>query len=54
MPTKTAVWIGMFIGSIIGGYIPLLFGFDMLSLTAVITSTIGGIIGVLVGFKMTN
>ncbi len=54
MSTKTAVWIGMTIGSIIGGYIPMFFGADILSFTAVITSTIGGILGVIIGYKLTT
>ncbi|MDP3988140.1 MAG: hypothetical protein Q8P80_03270 [Candidatus Levybacteria bacterium] len=53
MSLKTAVWLGMFIGSIIGGYVPMLFGVGLLSFTAIITSTIGGIIGVLVAYKLT-
>lgn len=54
MSTKTAVWIGMIIGSIVGGYIPMLFGADMLSFTAVLTSSIGAILGVIVGYKLVS
>ena len=42
--------LGMVVGSIAGGYLPALFGFDglMVSLSG---SFIGGIIGVWIGYK---
>lgn len=54
MSAKTAVWIGMTIGSIAGGYVPMFFGIDALSFTVVITSAIGGILGVIVGYKLAS
>lgn len=54
MSTKLAVGIGMMLGSIIGGYAPALFGVDLFSFTAIITSTIGSLIGIFVGYKLSN
>lgn len=44
----------MFVGSIIGGYIPTLFGSDMLSVASVLGNFIGGIAGVLLAIKLGN
>lgn len=52
MGTKTLVTIGMIVGSIIGGYLPMLFGISAFSYTAVLTSGIGSIIGIWIGYKI--
>ena len=54
MSTKTLVFLGMIIGSTIGGYIPTLFGADLISYTSVLFSGIGGILGVWIGYKLSN
>ena len=51
---KTLIFIGMFIGSIIGGYIPALWGAGLLSYSSVIGNGIGGILGILVMYKLTS
>lgn len=52
MGTKSLVTLFMFIGSLLGGYLPVLFGVNALSFTSVITSAIGGIIGVWIGYRI--
>ena len=52
MSKRTLIWIGLFIGSAIGGYLPALWGSDGLTLSSVVGSTIGGIGGIWLGFKM--
>lgn len=52
MSTKTLVTIGMIVGSLVGGYLPVLFGIDAFSFTAATTSAIGAIIGVWIGYKI--
>ena len=42
------------IGSIIGGYIPSLWGADFLSLSGLVMSTVGGIIGIAIFYKLTT
>ncbi|MEK7567780.1 MAG: hypothetical protein AAB513_02565 [Patescibacteria group bacterium] len=54
MDSKKMVWIGMIIGSTVGGYMPTLWGDSFLSFTSVILSAIGGILGIWLGFKISN
>ena len=54
MPTKLLIFIGMTVGSTIGGYIPTLFGADFISYTSFIFSGIGAIIGIYIGYKLSN
>jgi len=46
--------IGMFLGSSIGGYIPILFGARMLSFSSILFSAIGGIIGIYIAYKFSE
>jgi hypothetical protein len=52
MSPKATVTITVFIGSIIGGYIPVLLGMSFLSMWGLVTSAIGGIIGIWIGMKI--
>ncbi|MFH0937132.1 MAG: hypothetical protein V1808_02480 [Candidatus Daviesbacteria bacterium] len=54
MPTKFLIFLGMIIGSIIGGYIPLLFGASMFSYISVLTSGLGAILGIFIGYKLSQ
>lgn len=54
MSSKTLVYLGMFIGSTIGGYLPTLFGAGLISFTSVFFSAVGGIIGVYIGYKISQ
>lgn len=50
--SKKLIWGGMFIGSAIGGYFPLLWGDSVFSFSSVILTAIGGFLGIWVGFKL--
>ena len=50
--TKTFIWIGLFVGSSIGGALPLLWGDDMLSLAGVGLSVVGAIVGIFGGYRL--
>jgi outer membrane lipoprotein SlyB len=50
--SKTLIWIGLFVGSTAGGYLPALFGGGSLSMWGVLGSVIGGVAGVLGGHKL--
>lgn len=54
MNSKFLILLGMTIGSIIGGSLPVLFGVDAISYTSIITSSIGAIIGIIVGYKLSS
>lgn len=49
---KSLIWIGVFIGSTIGGAIPLLWGDSYFSFTSVILSGVGGVGGIIVAYKI--
>lgn len=49
---KTFIWIGVFVGSSIGGAIPLLWGGDMISASGVALSFVGAIAGIFVGYRI--
>ena len=46
------VWIGLTVGSMIGSYIPVLWGDNPFSLSAIIFSGIGGAIGLWLGYRV--
>ena len=53
MSTKALVYIGMTVGSLIGGYLPVLWGnTSILSFTSVLTSGIGAVLGVWIGYTI--
>jgi hypothetical protein len=52
MPSKLAVTFGIIIGSVIGGYIPVFFGADMLSYSSALGSGIGSLLGIFVVVKL--
>jgi uncharacterized membrane protein YeaQ/YmgE (transglycosylase-associated protein family) len=54
MNPKSLVWIGVFVGSAIGGWIPSFWGVGGLSFSSIIGSTIGGLAGIWAGFKLSQ
>jgi len=54
MSQKTMFYLAAFIGSIIGGYIPTLFGVGFLSITSLVFSTIGAILAIVAVWKFFN
>jgi len=54
MSPKAQVMIGLFIGSSIGGYIPVLFGASLFSYISVIGSAVGGLLGIYIAYKLTT
>jgi predicted MFS family arabinose efflux permease len=47
----SAVWIGIFVGSTIGGLIPELWGGDMISYSGVLLSGAGAFVGLWLGSR---
>jgi hypothetical protein len=49
--SKTIFYIAALIGSVIGAYIPALWGAGLFSLSSLIFSALGGIAGIIIVFK---
>jgi len=54
MSTKNFIWLGMAVGSALGGFLPVLFGLSELPMTSVFTTAIGGLFGIWAGYKISN
>lgn len=54
MESKRLIWLGMFLGSTLGSYIPSLWGADMFSASSLILGAVGGIVGIWVGFRLSH
>ena len=52
MERSRLIWIGLFVGSAIGGYVPALWGAGILSFSSVIGSAIGGVAGIWLGYRL--
>ena len=52
MNSKTLGWIGMLVGSAIGGALPMLWGDSAFSFSSILLSGVGAIAGLYIGFKM--
>lgn len=51
MSRKSLIFWGMTIGSLVGGYIPTLWGSGILSMSGILLSGIGGFVGIWVGYR---
>ncbi len=54
MDSKKTIYLFMFIGGMIGGYIPLLWGAGYFSFSSIICNALGAFLGIWVGFKLTH
>ena len=54
MSRKTLILIFMSIGSAAGGYLPMLWGDNMFSMTSVFLTALGGFLGIYIGFKISQ
>jgi hypothetical protein len=51
MHTKPLIWIGLFVGSTVGGLVPSLWGAGMLSGSSILLGGVGGVAGIILGYK---
>jgi uncharacterized membrane protein YeaQ/YmgE (transglycosylase-associated protein family) len=51
---KQMIWIGTLVGSVIGGFIPLLWGASEFSFSSIIFSGLGAMAGIIVTYKLTH
>ncbi len=54
MNSRPFIWIGMIVGSTVGGFVPALWGDSMFSMSSIILSTIGGVAGIVLGYKISH
>jgi gas vesicle protein len=55
MESKRSIYLGMFLGGAIGGYLPLfLWGAGTFSLSTLFGNAIGAIIGIYIAFKLSR
>jgi len=52
MTTKKLIWIGIVVGSTLGGMVPNLWHASMFSMWGLLFSTIGGLVGIWAGWKI--
>ncbi len=50
--SKTFIWLGLIVGSTVGGLLPMLWGDDVLSIAGLALSTVGAVAGIFVGYKV--
>ena len=48
------IWIGLFVGSTIGSFLPLIWGASELSMSGVLFGAVGGILGIWAGLKLSQ
>ncbi len=51
MSKKVMYYLSIFIGSIVGGYVPTLWGADFLSISSLFFSSVGSILGIIIVYK---
>lgn len=52
MDRNKLIWLGLFVGSSVGGFIPSLWDSGMFSMSGVVFTAIGGILGIYAGYKL--
>lgn len=52
MDRNKLIWLGLFVGSSVGGFIPSLWNSGMFSMSGVVFTAVGGILGIYVGYKL--
>lgn len=54
MNSKPIIFLGMFVGGMIGGYIPLLWGESSFSFSGIFLNAVGAIIGIYFAYKISR
>ncbi len=51
---KQMIWLGLVVGSVVGGFIPSLWGAGVFSFSSIFLSAAGAIAGIWLAFKLTH
>lgn len=54
MESKRLIMLLMFVGSIVGGYVPLIWGGSTFSFSSVLLAGVGGFTGIYAGYKLSR
>jgi hypothetical protein len=54
MNSRFFIWVGLFLGSTVGSFIPLLWGGNSFSFSGIILSAVGGALGIWAGYKLSQ
>ena len=54
MNRKKIIYIFMLVGGTTGGYIPMLWGDSLFSMTSVLLTAVGGFLGIYLAFKISQ
>jgi uncharacterized membrane protein YeaQ/YmgE (transglycosylase-associated protein family) len=54
MNSNRMVWMGAFIGSIVGGYVPILWGASTFSMSGLIFSSVGAVAGIYLMYRISE
>jgi hypothetical protein len=49
---QARIWIGILVGSTIGGFIPAFWGADLLSYSSILLSGLGALVGLFIAYKL--
>lgn len=52
MEQKKLITLFMFIGSVVGGYLPSLWDASMFSFSGIVFSAVGGFLGIWLGYRL--
>jgi hypothetical protein len=52
MDSKKLIWFGLFVGSSVGSYLPVIWGGSAFSFSSIVLGAVGGIAGIWLGFKL--
>jgi hypothetical protein len=54
MNGKSLIWIGMAVGSSVGGALPMLWGDGVFSVSSIVLTAVGGVAGIWLGFRLSR
>jgi hypothetical protein len=52
--SKSLIYLFLFIGGLVGSYVPLLWGGSLLSASSVLLSACGGCFGIYIGYRLSQ
>jgi len=54
MQSRTLIWVGVAVGSTVGGFIPTLWGAGFFSFSSIFFSAVGAFAGIWLGYRLSQ